>query len=203
MIFLQSYFFFSTLGMPLKMIVKVGKVTNLSDARYCAGMNVDLLGFVTVENQENYLPPASFQDIRGWLSGPKIVAEVYGLNNTAAIADIIENYKPDYLELSPKELPLVDRTLPLILKWQQAELDNEVDFSNVYALLVDKAQLNTIGTLPKGVHLLVATENLADVEELADNTHIKGIVLNGTQEESPGLKDYDHLSEILERLEVE
>jgi phosphoribosylanthranilate isomerase len=189
--------------MPLKMIVKVGKVTNLSDARYCAGMNVDLLGFVTVENQENYLPPAAFQDIRGWLSGPKIVAEVYGLNNPAALADIVENYKPDYLELSTKELPLVDRTLPLILKWQKAEIGSEVDFSNVYALLVDKAQLNTIGTLPKNVQLLVATENLADVEELADNTHIKGIALNGTQEESPGLKDYDHLSEILERLEVE
>jgi phosphoribosylanthranilate isomerase len=31
--------------MALKCFVKVGNVTNLSDARYCAGMGVDLLGF--------------------------------------------------------------------------------------------------------------------------------------------------------------
>ena len=29
--------------MPLKTFVKVGNITNLSDARYCAGMGVDML----------------------------------------------------------------------------------------------------------------------------------------------------------------
>ncbi len=31
--------------MALKTIVKVGNITNLSDARYCAVMGVDMLGF--------------------------------------------------------------------------------------------------------------------------------------------------------------
>jgi phosphoribosylanthranilate isomerase len=35
--------------MPLKTFVKVGCITNLSDARYCAGMGVDMLGFRAVE----------------------------------------------------------------------------------------------------------------------------------------------------------
>lgn len=189
--------------MPLKMIVKVGKVTNLSDARYCAGMNVDLLGFVTVENQENYLPAKEFQDIRGWLSGPQIVAEIYGLSSTSELAEIIENYKPDYLELSEKELPLVDGSLPLMLRWNKNEFDKIAGISNLYALIVDKSQLDTIGNQKTTIKLLAIAENVNEVEEVSSKPAVKGIVLNGTQEESPGLKDYDHLSEILERLEVE
>jgi phosphoribosylanthranilate isomerase len=189
--------------MPLKMIVKVGKVTNLSDARYCAGMNVDLLGFVTVENQENYLAPKEFQDIRGWLSGPQIVAEIYGLSSASELADIIEHYKPDYLELSKKELPLVDGSLPLIVRWTDDDFDKAADLVNLYALIVDKAQLNNMANTKKSIKLLVEAENLSEVEEVTGKAGVHGIVLNGTQEESPGLKDYDHLSEILERLEVE
>lgn len=189
--------------MPLKMIVKVGKVTNLSDARYCAGMNVDLLGFVTVENEENYLAPKAFQDIRGWLSGPQIVAEIYGLNSVSELADIIENYKPDYLELSEKELPLVDGSLPLIVKWSKDNVDDLLKISNLYALVVDKKNLPTLTASNNHVTLFVEAETLGDVEELSIHKNIKGIILNGTQEESPGLKDYDHLSEILESLEVE
>jgi phosphoribosylanthranilate isomerase len=189
--------------MPLKMIVKVGKVTNLSDARYCAGMNVDLLGFVTVENQESYLPPKEFQDIRGWLSGPQIVAEIYGLSSVSELNDIIDNYKPDYLELSEKELPLVDGSLPLIVRWSKGEFDKAMDIPNLYALIVDKTQLDNIGDNKIKIKLLVEAENLSEVEAVTNRPAVKGIVLNGTQEESPGLKDYDHLSEILERLEVE
>lgn len=185
------------------MIVKVGKVTNLSDARYCAGMNVDLLGFVTVENQESYLAPKEFQDIRGWLSGPQIVAEIYGLSSASELADIIESYKPDYLELSEKELPLVDSSLPLIVKWKADSLETAAHISNLYAIVLEKAQLQKFESIKSNVKLLVETEKLSDVEELIKKTNIKGIVLNGTQEESPGLKDYDHLSEILESLEVE
>ena len=67
--------------MPLKTFVKVGSITNLSDARYCAGMMVDMLGFRSVEGQEGYIKPAQFQEIRGWISGPLVISFV------AALAD--------------------------------------------------------------------------------------------------------------------
>ena len=41
--------------MSLQTFVKVGEITNLSDARYCAGMGVDLLGFNVVENTPGYV----------------------------------------------------------------------------------------------------------------------------------------------------
>ncbi len=203
LIFLQSYFFFSTLAMPLKMIVKVGKITNLSDARYCAGMNVDLLGFITVQTQENYLPPTAYQDIRGWLSGPQMVAEIYGLPNAAALNDILEEYKPDYLELSKQELPLVGQDVPLLLRWE-ASLDHEqLKKLNLYGLIVSPEQVNQVPADMGDVKLLVETEALDQVLNKLHDQVVDGIVLNGTSEESPGLKDYDHLSSILESLEVE
>src|SRR5688572_33445133 len=98
--------------MPLKTFVKVGCITNLSDARYCAGMGVDMLGFRVVEGQEDYIKPSQFQEIRGWISGPSVVAEVYGLKSPDDLAPILESFKPDYLEMSLQELSLFS-TLPL------------------------------------------------------------------------------------------
>jgi len=35
------------------------------------------------------------------------------------------------------------------------------------------------------------------------NTHIKGIALQGSSEDKPGLKNYDALASVLEKLEAE
>jgi phosphoribosylanthranilate isomerase len=198
-IFPQSYFFFSTLAMSLKTIVKVGSITNLSDARYCAGMNVDMLGFVTVETQENYLPAKEYQDIRGWLSGPKIVAEVYGLQSKEQLNNIIEDYKPDYLELSSAELPFTDNRLPLLLRVSTGVSLSSLEADAPIAFIITTAE----GLPTTAENILVEAPDLKSVQHLIDNNSIKGIVLSGSQEVSPGLKDYDHLAEILESLEVE
>jgi phosphoribosylanthranilate isomerase len=86
--------------MPLKTLVKVGCITNLSDARYCAGMGVDLLGFRVIAGSEHHIDHTLFQQIRGWLSGPKIVAECYGISEKTNITEIISQFAPDYIELN-------------------------------------------------------------------------------------------------------
>ncbi|MFM1835376.1 MAG: hypothetical protein RJA04_63, partial [Bacteroidota bacterium] len=48
----------------LKTLVKVSAITNLSDARYCAGMGVDLLGFPLGK-----ISIDQFTEIRNWLAG--------------------------------------------------------------------------------------------------------------------------------------
>jgi phosphoribosylanthranilate isomerase len=181
--------------MPLKTIVKVGNITNLSDARYCAGMNVDMLGFVTVEGRENYLSAVEYQDIRSWVAGPKIVAQVYGAENKEEISKIINEYKPDYLEMSEHELRLIDNKLPIILRVSESSV---TEFPKAAFVLK---------TYKKGMtlqdNLLIETNNLKEIVHLIESNSIKGIVLSGSQEVSPGLKDYDNLAEILESLEVE
>ncbi len=67
--------------------VKVGQVTNLSEARYCAGMGVDFLSFPI-----SSIDPKMYQEITGWVAGPKFGVEV----DNGSLSTINE-YKPDFL----------------------------------------------------------------------------------------------------------
>lgn len=188
--------------MPLKTLVKVGKITNLSDARYCAGMNVDMLGFVTVESQENYLPVKEYQDIRGWVSGPKVVAEVYGIKTKEELNTILENYRPDYLELSTQELGLVQNTLPLLLRLKNTEPFPTLHQESIYAVVTQDSSLKT-GAFGENILILFDAADVKTNDGILNTATVNGLVLSGSKEESPGLKDYDHLAEVLENLEVE
>ena len=55
--------------MALSTFVKIDGVTNLSDARYCAGMYVDVLGFNLEESSQKFLNPTQYEEITGWVSG--------------------------------------------------------------------------------------------------------------------------------------
>ena len=76
----------------LKTLVKVSAITNLSDARYCAGMGVDLLGFPLGK-----ISIDQFTEIRNWLAGVQIVGE-FSTNDAAEIKAKVAEYKPDVLE---------------------------------------------------------------------------------------------------------
>lgn len=182
--------------MPLKTFVKVGCITNLSDARYCAGMGVDMLGFRAVESQENYIKPAQFQEIRGWIAGPLVVAEVYGLKNSNDLPAILENFKPDYLEMGLEELSLFSSLpLPLILATNRDDI--------LTSLSVQPAYLLGQKSFKTSVPLLVEAQRKEDVKPLLENIQVTGIALKGGAELKPGLKDYEVLNEILELLEEE
>ena len=180
--------------MPLKTFVKVGCITNLSDARYCAGMGVDMLGFRAVEGQENYIKPSQFQEIRGWIAGPLVVAEVYGLKNPNALMAIVENFKPDYLEMGISELSQFS-TLPLPLLLAAEESDALENLPVQPAYLISKNPFKT--SIPQ----LVEVQSKGDLEPLLDIDNVKGIALRGGAELKPGLKDYEAMSEILEFLD--
>ncbi len=183
--------------MPLKTFVKVGSITNLSDARYCAGMGADMLGFIAIEGQDNYLAPKQFQAIRGWVTGPLVVAEVSGLQSSSQLASIIEHYQPDYLELGLAELPFLSaNSIPFILR-----LDTVIDIINLPykpAFVLAPIFLSEI-TIP----LLIEVTSLAEAKQALQHTTIKGIALRGTAEISPGLKNYDELAEVLELLDAD
>ena len=182
--------------MPLKTFVKVGCITNLSDARYCAGMGVDMLGFRTLEGHENYMKPLQFQEIRGWISGPLVVAEIYGLTNPEDLTAILEHYKPDYIEMGLPELSLFSTLpLPLVLSVQE----NDV----LEGLSVQPDYLLSKKPFKSSIPLLVEVHSKDEVNVLLENQDVKGIVLQGGTELKPGLKDFEVMNEVLEHLEVE
>jgi phosphoribosylanthranilate isomerase len=192
--------------MPLKTLVKVGNISNLSDARYCSGMGVDMLGFTVIEGQPNHLPAKLFQEIRGWISGPKVVAEIYGIQDEAVLSEIIANYAPEYLELTCGEYEKFKARLPLpvvlyVTKDEVTKVDLDSESENIAYLIIDEDALTVIKecTFPYPILLKVKSKN--GLEEKLTETSVRGVALDGSQEERPGFKDYAGLAEILEALD--
>jgi phosphoribosylanthranilate isomerase len=190
--------------MSLKMTVKVGGITNLSDARYCAGMNVDMLGFVTVPSKENFISGKLYQDIRGWISGPSMVAEIHGIHSPEEFDSIIDTYRPDYLELSFAELPFNKTDIPIILRVDDSsQLSSAMASASTIAyLLTSESLVDTIQRSNPNVKVLVEAQRQEVIDNILKRKNT-GLALTGSQEISPGLKDYDHLAEVLESLEVD
>src|SRR5688572_21326360 len=85
--------------MNLKTNVKLGEVTNLSDARFAAGRGAQFVGFVLSPNHQNYLAPEKVQEIAGWVDGPSLVGEwTTGLPDV--IADTHQRLQLDYVQLN-------------------------------------------------------------------------------------------------------
>jgi phosphoribosylanthranilate isomerase len=192
--------------MPLKTLVKVGNISNLSDARYCAGMGVDLLGFKVITGQPNHLPARDYQEIRGWISGPKVVAEIYGIQSDEFLSEIITNYSPEYLEMSCEEFKKLKGklTLPVILsvsKEEVSKVDLDTESENIAYLIIDGDAFGTIKECTFPYPILLKVNSNKDLEKKLSEPSVSGVALNGSPEERPGFKDYSELSDILEFLE--
>ncbi len=194
--------------MALKTIVKVGKISNLSDARYCAGMNAAMLGFNVIEGQEHYVSPTLFKEIRGWFTGPSVVAEVYGINQYEDLAGIIGNYLPDFIEGSLRDIRKLHTAFAAcILSSNYAELkahEHELGLYRnqiAYILLPESTPEHEIEELAKEYKILLAIETENPSDRVLNNPHINGIALTGSVEDKPGLKNYDTLASVFERLE--
>jgi len=180
--------------MGLNTIVKVSAITNLSDARYCAGMGVDMLGFNVVENSPNYVSPTFFQELRGWFTGPKVVAEIYGLRAAAELPSILESYKPDLLELSTREWSLVKDTvsIPIVLQIHPGELIPSLPAGS---LLIDSSMHTNYKTL-------FDSNNNVELAQQALSKNFAGLIVYGTPELQAGQKTYEGLADILEMLDA-
>ncbi|GAA4454001.1 hypothetical protein GCM10023189_19920 [Nibrella saemangeumensis] len=206
--------------MALKTLVKISNVTNLSDARYCAGMGVDMLGFSMDADAEQYVEPAKFQEIRSWVAGVQIVGET-AADDPGAINRLLELYQPDMLQLEdPALLPYVASfNRPVILKadlglltLEQLEAIIATSHTGIDFFLLDgKAGISLDDELRTELyHLATRYPILLGTGITASNVHdllaalpVKGIALQGGDEVRPGNKEFGELMDILETIEVE
>jgi len=188
--------------MSLKTKVKAGNITNLSDARYCAGMGVDWLGFPADE-----VNPATFKEITDWVTGPAFVLE---LSETTSI-DSIGDYTVAMLEISSSQLNLIDQ-LPAtkwfvrlsLSDWRQQKNDLLKFKDEIFCLVVepDLKDMQLLSDIASNFRILInQTDALTLVKLLA--LPVEGINVAGENELKPGLKDFEKLASILEELEVE
>ena len=206
--------------MALKTFVKISEVNNLSDARYCAGMGVDQLGFNVVQEHSNFIDSKKFKEIAGWVAGVKFVGEA-GAQNADYVAEVINSYQFDSIQTTRADLLEEFKELPasIIL---DLNVDEYVDVSALEKVLsyahrrVDyclihsqhesenRQRLKEIIPLAKRYDLVLGSWITSqNINELLNTTEFKGIALKGGEEIKPGYKDFDELGDILEVIEVE
>ena len=197
----------------LKTTVKVSNLNNLSDSRYCAGMGVELLGFSMDE-----LDFEMYKEMRGWLAGIQVVGETDS-NDVSKIIELTENFQPDYLQVSAWEnLAEIQRIgLPIILKVDFATANLPALFQTTkgvveYFLLensevseeIDEATQSQIDAWSFQYPILLGFGvNEANVNDLLEQTQLKGFALKGNDEIRPGFGNFDELMNILETLETD
>jgi phosphoribosylanthranilate isomerase len=205
--------------MALRTFVKINGITNLTDARYCSGMYVDLLGFTFEEGADRQISITTFQEISGWVSGVEFVGE-FEWASSEEIQKILDSCS-DIKWLEHKRLDTLlsfqNNDLTLIFKCTFEELSalnqellEELALSKVMIHMTDlhsplgeedKAKLKALASQQK---IILGTGfNASNVEQLIKDLNLFGISMTGGDEIKPGLTDFNELADILEILEVE
>ncbi len=206
--------------MALKTFVKISGINNLSDARYCAGMGADILGFSFDPSDPHHLPPEQYTAITGWISGVQYAAE-FNLATPLQIEQQLTQYEPaDLLQVTaPAQVSALERfSLPVILKLKLNHYQDAASVVDVMQetlpfvqyFLLEKGEEGKTNWLDEALRLASRYPVLLgfgitpdNVLPLTEGTSIKGIALQGSQEIRPGYKSFDDLADILERLEVD
>ena len=181
--------------MPLKTTVLVTNITSLSDARYCAGMGVDFLAFPS-----HLISPQSFKDISGWVQGPKMVLDI---SDSAEIPDNLNDYPADLLLISRDQLNTISSRseLPLIVGLQDHASADLTRGSIEYVIVKTPFDIAEIKKFKHKILINMQPGDLTLIDQWL-SLPIAGLVLQGSQETKPGLKDYDNLSLALGSLEA-
>ena len=194
--------------MQLKTKVKVGNITNLSDARYCAGMGVDFLGF-PIGDMDGQIPFDMFSEIVGWVSGPAFVLEYSDTLDEAVFQKVTGPNAIHHIELDLGQLHQLGEKaqgLPIILKANMAAwptIEPLLPTYDIRYLALGENQLvdwKTVDAINKKVNVLVPY-HLIEGDEI-EKLPITGIILEGSSEDKPGQKDYGQLATALEALEA-
>ncbi|MEY2793852.1 MAG: hypothetical protein RJA76_1844 [Bacteroidota bacterium] len=195
----------------LKTQVKVTGITNLSDARYCAGMGVEMLGFPFPD-----LEVAKFNEIKSWLAGVSIVGE-FASKNIEEIKQLVKEYQPDKIQVTEKIdlIALQELGLPIL---QKIDISTS-NLPNAFALnapavetfvlectdMADYEGLKSSIEIWAAQYPIILSFDISedDLIDWVDNSSIKGIEVQSGVEDRPGFRDFSDLMSILEQLELD
>lgn len=195
--------------MALKTFVKVSGVNNLSDARYCAGMGVNQIGFNIEEGHPNYTDPQSFKELSDWVSGVDFVGEIESETSAGKIAEIVKHYEVQVIQISARKL--IQEALytekEVIFYSDSVEEAQQVisEFgSKLSYILLESDDVASILEMTESAEIVIASGFDADnLDKVLGTIKPKGIALKGGDEIRPGFKDFDEMADILEALDAD
>lgn len=204
--------------MSLSKFVKVSHVSNLSDARYCAGMMVDILGFEIADNSKDHFVSAqTFTELTEWVAGVSFCGE-FGNSDCDKITELLHNYAVQYIEstsldvlkkLTTSEKELIYR-LKVLNQDQVGEFtDLLISADEIASIIVIDSELSENYQIEKMISELRLNAKLLKAYDVTvENIPLlapywDGVELQGEVEDQPGFKDFGEIMDILEALEVD
>jgi len=181
--------------------VKVGQVTNLSEARYCAGMGVDFLSFPV-----SGVNPKTYQEITGWVAGPQ-----FGIAVNAENIGLAPGYKTDFVEVPIDQIIRVEGLENLIVSleasdWMERKSSlllckGKILYLELNVSALGESMPGIINEIAEDFKILLKPSGKIDLDSVL-KLPLDGLSFDGNAETKPGLKEYP-LSEVLEKLEGE
>ncbi|AKD04818.1 hypothetical protein POKO110462_09960 [Pontibacter korlensis] len=205
--------------MGLRTSVIVNGINNLSDARYCAGMGVDIIGFNLKLDDQDRVQPETLKEISGWVAGVQLAGEFLRARPDI-INEMAEEFNLDYVQLDVPYLideieeinrpviqkvfinkDTVDSELLEMMELYSPYVHSFIIFSDDFTT-IDETNSSFLKEVCSKFNVYVGfgidKNNISTVLQQIKPT---GIGLQGGHEIKPGLKDFDELAEIFEEIE--
>lgn len=168
--------------------VLIKGVTNLTEARYCAGMGVQFLCFEQTKSDENYLEPGKVLEIVQWITGPAVGLRFASMQED--MLETIEKINPDFLILT-EETKHLQVNLKVFLETNHPLEGSSFDIisKNIDIIKEKESGFYDCGMSPENFDIALQEEELS------------GILLTGEKELRPGYISSELLMDFLEKME--
>jgi phosphoribosylanthranilate isomerase len=190
-------YFYEKKEFMLSKKVLVKSITNLSEARYCAGMMVDFISFDFNPDSKAFVKKEHFEEIRNWLSGVKILGLFDSLDATE-VQSLIKEKSLDGFIFQDFQEGLISQ-VEADIKMFETKLSEIADksVSGVDNIIVYADQ--KIEKLPEFHPNILVGYDFDNLDAFI-NSEI-GFAFYGSKELRPGFSTYDELMDCLEKLD--
>lgn len=178
-------------------LLKFSSISNLSDARYAAGMWADFIGFNFDPSSPSYIEPGKAQSIISWINGPALVGE-FGEQPLEWITDFTKLLSIQVVQIPAtySDLNLFETGLKTIV----------VVNDTAHHPSVEKADILLTENMDVYKHLIGLSDKPVIFQSLTlteDASEFRGLSILGQTEDKPGTRNQADWTEYLERFESE
>lgn len=177
-------------------LLKFSNISNLSDARYAAGMWADFIGFCFDPSSPSYLEPPKAQSIISWVSGPAIVGE-FGDQPIEWITDFSRQLSIQVVQIPAtyKDLSIFETGLKTIVMVNDTTHYPTIDKADV--LITESMEVYQYLSERTEKPVIFQTRTLSE-----DASDLRGLAITGQAEDQPGTRNQGDWTEYLEKFEL-
>lgn len=176
--------------------ILVRNIKHLTDARYFAAMGVDWMSMELNSDPASFMRWHTFKD---WVEGVSLAAEIDSSDETLLAKTIIDA-KPDGIILT--ELSKLEALEDVELFYDTHYIDrDECPYDSIKIIHFEEIDADRILDLDPYVTFLQHDWTPDILELLLAGGYKGGICFSGGEEDATGMRDYERMDELLEKLE--